>query len=240
MLSDRTALGDRMKRYEHTTRVFLPRRTYTLIRLDGRAFHTYLRNAEKPYDVGFITDMDSVALRLCKDVQGAQFAYVQSDEISILATDFESEQADPWLGGNLSKILSITSGMASSYLTLLRYFHGGTPHFDSRVWTMSDPVEVANYFVWRQRDAVRNSVRMVGYTYFSHGQLDRKSTDEVREMLFSQHQINWNDYPTGHKRGRLVMKVPEEGWVAVGAPHFKAEAGSELAELIPLLPTLKD
>lgn len=238
-MTDRTSLGDRMKQYEHTTRVFLPRRTYTLLRLDGRAFHSYLRSAVRPFDHQFISDMDATALRLCEEIQGARFAYVQSDEISILVTDFESITSEPWLGGNVSKIVSLSAGLASAYFNRLRPFWAGVPHFDCRVWSMSDPVEVANYFLWRQRDAVRNSVRMAGYTYFSHGALVGVSTDQVQEMLFTRRGINWNDYDPGCKRGRLIACVPGEGWVARAAPHFKAEPGSELAELIPELPTLR-
>ena len=82
-------LGDRMKRdYESRTRYFLPRRTYTLIRIDGKAFHTYTRNCARPYDVDLMAAMDAAAIGVCIEAQGAQFAFVQSDEISILLTDF--------------------------------------------------------------------------------------------------------------------------------------------------------
>lgn len=237
-MSDNTPLDERMKRYEMPYRQFLPRRTYTLLRLDGRAFHTYLRNAAKPFDHPFMDDMDRVALRLVEEIQGARFAYVQSDEISLLVTDFSGLQSEQWFGGNLSKTLSVSAGLASAYLAQMRYFQTGLPHFDCRAWTMSDPVEVANYFVWRQRDAVRNSIMMVGQHYFSHGQLDRKSTSEVQEMLLQEHNVNWNDFPAGCKRGRLVADYPGEGLVSMVAPHLKAEPGNILADLIPPLPIL--
>lgn len=233
------SLAERMKRYEQTTRQLLPRRTYTLVRIDGRAFHTYLRNAVKPFDQAFMTHMNDVAIRLCEEIPGAQLAYVQSDEVSILFVDFESTTTEPWFGGKVSKIVSVSAGLASAYLAQLRYFEPGLPHFDSRVWTMTDPVEVANYFVHRQQDAVRNSIQMAGQAYFSHKALEGVPVGQIQEMLFSQHGVNWNDYPVGCKRGRLVAKVPEEGWAVRGAPHFKAEPHTELAELIPELPTLR-
>lgn len=238
-MSENTPLDERMKRYEHATRVYLPRRTYTLMRLDGRAFHTYLRGAEKPFDHRFMEDMDRVAMRLVEEIQGAKLAYVQSDEISLLLADFEDLRSEPWFGGNLHKMISVSAGLASSYLGQLRHFHIGTPHFDCRVWTMTDPVEVANYFIWRQRDAVRNSIQMVGQTYFSHKQLDRKSVNDIQEMLFKEWEVNWNDFPVGCKRGRLIFDIPDEGVAPIGAPHFKAEPGNILADLIPPLPTLK-
>lgn len=239
-MSDNTPIGDRMKRYELAYRDYLPRRTYTLIRLDGRAFHTYLRGAKKPFDMDFVSEMGIVAQWLCVDIQGAQFAYQQSDEISLLITDFESTQTEPWVGGRVDKILSLSAGLASSYLAKLRYFHPGTPVFDCRVWTMTDPVEVANYFVWRQRDAVRNSILATGQHHFSHAELHGKSTDQVQEMLFDQRGVNWNDTADSCKRGQVVHHIPLEGWYIGAAPYFKADPDNFLAAFIPVLPTLRE
>jgi tRNA(His) 5'-end guanylyltransferase len=236
--TDNTPLAARMKRYEHAYRDYLPRRTHTLMRLDGKAFHSYLKGAERPYDHGFIAQMNLVAIRLCEEAQGAQFAYVQSDEISLLLTDFETPQTEPWFGGNSNKLLSVPASLAAAYLGRLRVTQTQIPQFDNRLWTMSDPVEVANYFVWRQRDAVSNSIQMAGQTYFSHAELTGKSTNNIQEMLFTKHDVNWNDFPAGCKRGRVVFRDPEEGWVAAAAPHFAAEPGNFLADHIPPLPTL--
>jgi tRNA(His) 5'-end guanylyltransferase len=122
--------------------------------------------------------------------------------------------------------------------------------FDARVFSLSDPVEVANYFIWRQRDAVRNSIQMAGQSKYSQSELKNVSTKQIQEKLFQDHQINWNDYPDGFKRGRVCWKVrydldvPEYGtteryrWTTVPAPHFVAEPGTFLAALIPPMPTL--
>lgn len=75
--------------YENRTRNFLPRRTYTIIRVDGKAFHSYTRGLVRPFDEKLVNDMDETACYMCKNIQGAKFAFVQSDEISILLTDFE-------------------------------------------------------------------------------------------------------------------------------------------------------
>lgn len=239
-MSENTALDERMKRYEHTFRRYVPRRAYTLMRLDGRAFHSYLRAARRPFDRDFMAHMDILAVKLCEEIQGARFAYVQSDEISLLLTDFETPQSELWFGGNVSKLLSVSSGLASAYFTHMRYFYDGLPHFDSRVWSMSDPVEVANYFVWRQRDAVRNSIQMVGQHHFTQAELHGRSCDQIQEMLFSQKGVNWGAFPAECKRGRLVAQVGGEGLVSLGAPQFKAEPGNVLADLIPQLPSLKE
>lgn len=253
-MTDNTPLGDRMKRYEMTYRQTMPRRTYTLMRLDGRAFHTYLKDSEKPFDRRFTADMDVVATALCIEIQGAQFAYTQSDEISLLLTDFQFLQSELWFGGRVDKMTSVAASIAS---VCLDRFQKRTlpPQFDCRIWSMSDPVEVANYFLWRQRDAVRNSIQMLAQHYFTQAQLHGKKTDEIQEMLFSEHGINWNDLDAGLKRGRVIS--PKYGsikaWDAAGddhqrgvrptwqradAPHFAAQPDNWLAAIIPPLPNL--
>lgn len=239
-MSDNTPLGERMKRYEHTFRHILPRRSYTLMRLDGVAFHNYLRHADKPFDTGFIADMDNTMQYLCEMIQGVKLAYVQSDEISLLITDFDTIQTRPWHGGVVQKLTSVSAGRASAYLARLRHIIPDLPAFDCRVWSMSDPVEVANYFIWRQQDAVRNSIQMVGQHYFTHRELQGVSGNEIQEMLFSRHGINWNDFSAGCKRGRVAVRTQEEGWCTFAAPHFKAEPGAFLSWHIPALPSLND
>jgi len=124
----RDALGDRMKSaYEDRTRYKLPRKTYTLIRVDGKAFHTYTKGLKKPFDEGLISDMNETAAYLCKNIQGAKFAYVQSDEISILLTDFDEITTDLWFDGNLQKMSSIAASLATArfnQLRLVRYLLG--------------------------------------------------------------------------------------------------------------------
>lgn len=228
-----------MKGYERTFRRCVPRRAYTLMRLDGRAFHTYLRGADKPYDVTFANDMEMVTLRLCEEIQGAKFAYTQSDEISLLLTDFDDLNSELWFGGNVSKMLSLSAAVASTYMYARRQWWGRVPLFDSRVWSMSDPVEVANYFLWRQQDATRNSIQAAGQRYFSPKELHGKSTGDIQEMLWTHHDINWSHYPDEFKRGRIVAPVVGEGWLAQAAPLFSANPNNILADLIPELPRLK-
>lgn len=238
-MDDNTPLDVRMKAYEHAFRTYLPRRAYTLMRLDGRAFHTYLKHTEKPFDLDFVREMDQVAMSLCSDIQGARFAYTQSDEISLLLTDFDTLQSEPWVNGNVAKLTSLSASKAAAMLAVLRIDEPGLPTFDCRVWSMSDPVEVANYFVWRQRDCVRNSVQMVGQAHFTQAELHGKNVNEIQEMLFQRWGINFNDVDEGCKRGRLVHHTGV-GWIAGPAPHFVAEPGSALARLIPSLPSLWD
>lgn len=135
------ALGERMKAYERATRQVLPPRTYTIVRVDGRAFHTYCRGLERPFDARFAADMDRVTEILCSEISGAVFGYVQSDEISLLLTDFGTQQTTPWFGGVVAKMVSLSASLATATFNTLRPY-GELALFDSRVFTISDPRDV--------------------------------------------------------------------------------------------------
>lgn len=206
------ALGDRMKdQYENRTRYLLPRRTYTIIRIDGKAFHTYTKGLKRPFDSNLIEDMNETCRLLCKNMQGAKFGYVQSDEISILLTDFETQTTNALFDGSLQKMVSISASMATAYFNELReprVEHARLALFDSRVFTVPDIFEVANYFIWRQKDATRNSITAVAQSLYSHKELDGKSSNEKQEMIFKK-GTNWNDYSVREKRGGFITKVPQ-------------------------------
>lgn len=248
---NRDTLGDRMKdSYENRTRYALPRRTYTILRLDGKAFHTYTRGLDRPYDEQLMLDMADTARFLCGEIDGARLAYTQSDEISVLLTDFATPKTQAWFDGNVQKLVSISASMCTARFNQLR--PDRLAFFDSRVFTIPDPVEVRNYFIWRQKDATRNSISMAAQAYFSHKQLHGKSTGEMQDMLWSQHGVNWNDYDPRFKRGTLVSSKLEIGpveyvdrrsgetcvaenverrfWMADAAPVFTADDGFPMLE----------
>lgn len=210
------SLGDRMKeQYENRTRVLLPRRTYTIIRCDGKAFHTFTRRCEKPYDYRLAGAMSDAAIALCEDAQGACFGYVQSDEISVLLQDFGTIQTCAWFDGNLQKIVSVAAAVVTSAFNQSFYPSGPDPDgppavFDARAFTIPDPVEVENYFIWRQNDASRNSIQGLCQAHFSHKQLHGMGQKEMHDMLHGI-GINWNDCPTVEKRGRGITRS-ERGW----------------------------
>jgi tRNA(His) guanylyltransferase len=220
------ALGDRMKRYENVTRYTLPRRTYTIIRVDGRSFHSWTKGLEKPYDLNFIDCMDRAAVTLCEQIAGAQFAYVQSDEISILAVDFLDIATEPWFDGTVQKFASVGAAIATmafnrqvmnfmehptSTSGLMRKIGGKEPNavFDARVFTIPDLIEVENYFVWRQQDAERNSVMMLARAYASHKQLAGKKRADQHDIIHKAGD-NWAKHPVGFKHGRVIRKYKYE------------------------------
>jgi tRNA(His) 5'-end guanylyltransferase len=222
------ALGDRMKsNYEDRTRISLPRRGYTIIRIDGKAFHTYTKGLRRPFDLDLIDDMDETAAYLCKNIMGAKFAYVQSDEISILITDFEDEGTQAWFDNNLQKMASVSASMATAIFNKLRmdrYLknlnvierksvtdkrYTNEPKlamFDARVFQIPQKVEVENYFIWRQQDATRNSISSVAQSLYSPKELHGVKTDGMQELIF-QAGTNWNDFSPREKRGGIIRKV---------------------------------
>lgn len=232
------ALGSRMKEnYEDRYRFSLPRRTYTFIRCDGKAFHTLTRNCTKPFDYQLMSHMDFTAAALCREAQGAVMAYVQSDEITVLLTDFANEQTDAWFDGNIQKIASISASVCTAEFNRLRSQMAVAPnklaHFDARVWSIPDPYEVENNFIWRQQDAVKNSIQMVARSLYSHKELQSVGLSDLQEMIFRK-GVNWNDYPDGAKRGRMIVKQPEVGWVCEAPPIFTKDR-SYLRSKIPML-----
>ena len=212
------ALGDRMKEnYENRFRYKLTRRTPVIIRLDGKAFHTLTRNCEKPFDDGFANAMGMTATELCQNIQGAKCAYIQSDEISILLTDFDRLTTDAWFDYNLQKMTSVSAGIASAVFTLAWEDPDRYAVFDSRAFNIPKE-EVANYFVWRQKDWIRNSVSMLAQTHFSHNQLHKKGQSDIHEMLYSK-GVNWAYLKDMWKNGQFVCR-DGNGWCVSDAPIF--------------------
>lgn len=241
------AIGDRMKsQYENRTRVFLPRRTYTILRVDGKAFHTYTRRMDRPYDKDFMQVMDATASAMLPEIMGSEFAYVQSDEINILLTDFYKPNTEAWFDGNVQKIASIGAALATGWFSYLVYCvencklakFSGIPLFDARVFTIPDYIEVENYFIWRQKDAERNSIQMLAQHYYSHKQLHEKNCSDLQDMIHAAGD-NWNNHATRFKRGGLIyydLKAePYPAWkIAEDCPVFtSAEGRPMLRGLIP-------
>jgi tRNA(His) 5'-end guanylyltransferase len=215
------ALGDRIKsNFEDRTRYYLPRRTYSILRIDGCHFHTYTKGLKRPFDIDLINDMNNAIVAMLPQLQGVAFAYTQSDEISILLTDFEKENTSAWFDGNLQKMCSVAASIITAEFNacrLLRQFNSYVKHcddvnfansayFDCRVFTIPDRIEVINYFRWRQQDCIRNSLSMVAQSNFSHEELHGKSQSNMHDMLHAK-DVNWaTDYTDGEKNGRIIVK----------------------------------
>jgi tRNA(His) 5'-end guanylyltransferase len=210
------SLGDRMKSfYEDAFRAKLPGRMPVILRVDGKAFHSYTRGCERPFDDKLIAAMNTVALTLCQEIQGAKIAYVQSDEISILIHNYTKLDTSAWFNNNIQKMVSVAAGIASGVMT--EESQSIFPEmkravFDARVFVLPE-AEVCNYFLWRQQDCSRNSVQMVARSLYSHKDCENKNNSELQEMILQKGQ-NWDKIATHYKRGRCWVKTharwPEE------------------------------
>ena len=230
-------LGTRMKeRYENRSQILLPRRTYAILRLDGKAFHTFTASMQKPFDGCIVQVMDITAQVLCDEIQGAQFAYSQSDEISVLLTDFTVAKTDAWFDYNIQKITSIAGSLATAAfnanLMALLGQYAKWALFDARVFVIPDPVEVSNYFVWRQKDWIRNSIQMLAQSLYSHKELHEKNCQDMHEMIHQKGQ-NWAKLPDRLKNGGFVVRNEERKWQIIPAWVFTQDR-ERLAKLIPV------
>ena len=222
-------LGERMKRYEQdSVGQNLVYRCPAILRIDGRAFHSFTRGMETPWDADLLRLMQSTAMALCAEISSARFAYGQSDEISILLVDYGSLNTEQWFGGKVQKIVSVAASVATATFNKLIsdmvasqpgddrltdkgklwLSKNGKAQFDARVFSIPKE-DVVNYFIWRQQDAVRNSIQMLGRNHFSHKQLINKNCDQIQEMLWKEHDINWDAQPTHLKRGWTIYKPLE-------------------------------
>lgn len=207
------SLGDRMKTYEAVPAGRLVRKIPVIIRVDGKAFHTFTRGMTKPYCRPLAECMWAAAQLMCKEIQGAKLAYVQSDEISVLVTDYSSLEAEAWFDYQIQKMASVAAAFATIgfYKQFLVNFPGldKTPVFDARVYNV--PMhDVNNYFLWRQNDATRNSISGLAQANFSSKRLHGVTCDQMQELLFQEKQINWNDCPVEQKRGVCLRRVVRE------------------------------
>lgn len=199
------SIGNRMKfNYEFPFLYRLPHRMPMIIRIDGKAFHTLARRMKwaKPFDTDFVKNMQDMVIEMCQEVMNVKMVYLQSDEASFLIVDYEKIEIQPWFRNEVQKLCSVTAGFASSKMS---FKLGREAVFDSRVFVIP-PMEVNNYFIWRQRDWMRNSIQMAARSQFSQKQIHGLKADELQDKLWKEADINWNDYPIYLKRGSCMVK----------------------------------
>ena len=226
-------LGVRMKTfYEQIPKTKLMRRCPVAIRIDGKAFHTFTRGFQKPFDEVLIKSMQETMKYLCENIQGCVLGYTQSDEITLILVDYKKLTSSAWYDYEVQKICSIAASMAT--MAFNKFFannvgdyctynfecmddtHEDYEHilslaidkgamFDARCFNIPKE-EVTNLVYWRQLDASRNSIQTVGQANFSHKELQNKSCNDIQDMLMTQKGINWNDLPTYQKRGSCCVR----------------------------------
>ena len=266
-------LGKRMKEfYEQIPKSKLMRRTPVAIRIDGKAFHTFTRGFQKPFDTVLMKSMQETMQYLCENIQGCVFGYTQSDEITLILVDYKKLTSSAWFDYEVQKMCSISASMATmafnkffstevsvlqamkksgmkpniskDYIDILLKAKDKGAMFDARCFNIPKE-EVTNLIYWRQLDATRNSIQMVGQANFSHKELQNKTCNDIQDMLMLQKDINWNNFPTDCKRGACAININYKnpnsltdrnrikGWfIDKEIPIFKGEGRDYIEQLI--------
>lgn len=229
-------LGNRMKEYEAVPKIKLMKRTPVAIRIDGKAFHTFTKGLYKPFDDILVKAMQETMRYLCKNIQGCVFGYTQSDEITLILTDYATFETSAWFDYEVQKICSIVASMATmafnkfftknvnayldyyydtwnvtvedqTYVDILNKAIEKGAIFDARCFNISKE-EVTNLVYWRQLDAMRNSIQSVGQAHFSHKELQGKTCEMIKEMLRTREGLRpWEEYPIHLQRGTACCKI---------------------------------
>lgn len=214
---------ERMKGYEKSSSNYLVKKVPVIIRLDGRAFKTLTKDLHKPYDEVILSCMQDTMKYLCENIQGCVFGYTQSDEITLVLTDYENLDSCSWFNYNAQKLASVSASMATyafimSFIKSIYYFEDkddsfaeilcGTIRknvsFDARAFNVPKE-DVINNIIWRQQDCINNSIITIGRTYFSHEELVNKSQKNILHMLEDKY-VYWDDFPNAIKYGICCYK----------------------------------
>lgn len=255
--ASRDSLGDRMKSYEMEARTVLPARAWTIIRVDGRAFHTWTKGLDRPYSLQMVEAMGETMKGMCEQIPGVVCAIAQSDEISLVIQDFSRPETQPWYGGQVQKMVSVAASMATALFG--RHFLDRAPAlFDARVFTVPNRVEIANCLFWRQIDGERNGISLISSNFFSSKQLHGVSTEGRKQML-EDAGVDLSAYDARFLHGQFAMQVEQERasyldkrsgetlmlpepimckvWKVSAAPDLNAQPdGLLLSELLPADP----
>lgn len=210
------ALGARMKGYEHAFRSTLPQRMPVMLRVDGKAFHTATRGCKQPFDGGLAEAMNETACMLCEGIQGAVFGYVQSDEISVLVHNYRTLNTEAWFANGVQKMVSVAASIATAAFNVMRPEPMPICHFDARAFVLPE-AEVANYFIWRQQDAIRNATQMIARSRFSQRELHGKLC-AVLEQMIADKGSPIGSYDFSFRRGRSVYRLGGDWFVDRAMP----------------------
>lgn len=206
--------------------------SYVIVMLDGRSFSHMVKNKfQKPFDDDFIGMMNETAKYVCKNVQGCKFAYVQSDEITLVLTDFDTPTTDAFFSNRLCKMQSIIASLATSkFNQLMIAYHFDKLYgeneclemtandvackvhslpvyqFDCKCWNVPTYNDVFAWILYRQNDCIKNSKQQTAQTYLPHKELLGKNTDEQITLLKESNGIDWNAFVNHLKYGRFIWK----------------------------------
>lgn len=231
------SLKEKCEYYRQLTDYRLLPNCYVIIFLDGRSFSSKIKKKFiRPFDDEFIGMMNKTAVHLVKNIQGCKFAYVQSDEISLVMTDFDTPTTDSFFGNRLCKLQSLIASMATAKFNNLmtiyelekKSYEDDSPdhiysvndaiccvqdmqlyEFDCKAWNVPTFNDVIGWLLYRQNDCIRNSKQQFAQHYLRHKDLMNKNVDEQIRMVAEQFGERWDALDPEQKYGRFVYRTTE-------------------------------
>ena len=230
------SLQDKCLYYRKGGEHYLMPNGHIIMMLDGRSFSKVIKKRFKlPFDPIFVGLMNLTAQYLCENIPGVQFAYVQSDEISLYIKD--EPTSGSFFGLRQTKLLSIAASLATGRFnqlflsqSIMKNIEGDVEkdwkkefndlsnqilsmkpfQFDCKAWNVPTANDVFAWFLYRQLDCIRNSKQQTARTWLSHKKLIGVDSDKQVEMLKNEKGIDWNDFEPEVKFGRLIKKIEKE------------------------------
>lgn len=229
------SLAERMKSYEPNFTVLA--RIPKVIRLDGRAFGSVLRNVKDTFDPHVIVALNAAATAVMQDIGGtARMAYIQSDECSIILNDGLDVNTQAWFGNDVQKITSISASIYTKHFAAnynIQDIITSHAYFDSRLVTLPSITELNNYLVWRQKDAIRNSVSKYARIYFSHKEIDGCTSVTLRDKLIEK-GYPWEELALWKQRGLCIIRgVDGKFQIDWNIPLFSEQTTYSADQFIP-------
>jgi len=204
-------LGDSCKWFENnfSLPVAIPKLP-VIIRLDGVNFSKWTKGLDKPFDLNLQKLMQELTVYLVKETN-ATVGYTQSDEITLILYS-KIKKSPVYHAGEKDKILSKLASKASVFFNSKRKEYDSLKTksdaiFDCRIYQVPTLQDAVAQLIWRENDAVKNSIQSVAQSNFEHSSLENLNSNQMQEKLFSEKGINWNDFPSTLKRGSYVKKV---------------------------------
>lgn len=205
--TNKDTLGDRIKSYEAASNYKLSPNSVVIIRVDGKAFHTYTKRFHKPFSNALIETMAVATEKTARSMQGFKLAYTQSDESTFMISDFDTHESKAWFNYEINKIVSITASTFTAYFNQEIKKHvspnSSLAMFDARAFVVPRD-DWQNVFVWRQRDWERNSVQMLGNSQYSHKELQGVSNKELKNKLRTEKMRDWDALKDSYKYGTFI------------------------------------
>lgn len=229
MINTNLTLKERMKALQAERDYRLDKDSYILCHIDGRAFSKMIKKKFRlPFDDDFMRMMDDTAAYVCENVQGAKLAYVQSDEITVVITNFKYEDGEFLQGSSffdyrLCKLQSIIASLATAKFNQLytlwmiskdsdKSFNQQITEmpliqFDCKCWDVKTYEDMFAWFKFRQNDCIRNSKQQFAQAYCPHKELLNKNADEQVTYCRIKTGKDWTELQGKYKYGRLVYRT---------------------------------